>query len=146
MTFGTNVAVAAVAVLSLSLAGCEKPAKAELAKDRGLDEPVTEAEFKAAGKTWPLTIAEARVECDAPGALYVISDGKKYGLNDWTTGVNGYGDLSEIRVEVKKGLLDESAKKPEEPKRRGKRGTEKPEVNYVPTDDLVLAARSACKW
>jgi hypothetical protein len=147
MTFGTNVAVAAMAVLALSVAGCRKPAEAGLAKDKGPGMAVAEAEFKAAGKTWPLTVAEARVGCDAPGALYVLSDGKKYGLNDWAAGVDGYDDLSTIRIEAKKGILDASAKKAADPPPRKRRGGEvKPKVDYVPTDDLVLVARTACRW
>ena len=119
MALGIHVAVAALTVLGL--AGCEKAARAEHADDEGPGRPVTAAEFKAAGKTWPLTVPEARVGCDAPGALFVLFGGKKYGLNDWAARKDGYVDLGEIRSEAKKG-------------------------SKAPTADLVMAARTACEW
>jgi hypothetical protein len=147
MTFETNVGVAALAILALGLASCEKPAGAGLAADEGPGKPVTEAEFKAAAKTWPLKVSEARVGCDAPGALFVLSDGKKYGLNDWAAGVDGYADLREIRLEAKKGQPGASAKAPDpQPKRRRRGGKAGPKATYVPADDLVASARTACRW
>lgn len=123
MTFATPLAVAALAVLALCLTGCEKPAKAGRTKNEGPGRTVSEAAFKADGKTWPLTIAEARVGCDAPGALFVMSAGKKYALNDWATRRDGYLDLGEIRSTAKEGPQGKAS-----------------------TDDLVLAARTACNW
>lgn len=70
---------------------------------------VTEAEFVAAGKLWPLTIAAGEVGCtpnseDRRGdaVWFKAPDGTQYGLNSYASAEKGFADLIPIWAEDEK--------------------------------------------
>ena len=52
--------------------------------------------FEAAGKTWPLSVAEGRLGCSGLAYWFEVPNGARYGLNGFATVAHGYLDLTPI--------------------------------------------------
>lgn len=145
--------------LAALLAGCSKPAADSAPKkpddvtliDSG-GVVLTESEFNKAGKTWPLTVPEAAVGCTAPAALWAMSKGRRFGLNEWATASDGFLDLRRIQKVDQKAM--DAAKEEEAAnalpehatgkKKRGASAKKEVEMLYVSAQDLTAKAQASC--